>query len=373
MSAPAPKVTSQPAWVTNPRLLAEAIYAIFLKLQLVEDPAVMQILFSPDAMNRYWMKCFKHKSVSAEYNNDAFEFYGDPALGYNFTKYLRRRFKDGLNQANGTLLQTQYMSKKFQAQLARQLGLVELLHFDPESEQSIHIQEDTFEAFAGCIDNIADDLLGDGTGGLFVYNMIGALFNPISIVLEEVKKDDKTLLKEIYEKMGWGEPTYVTKNSDNPKLGPFRVEVRSRAGDVIGFGYGSEKDAPFAAAAEALKYYEKQGITWDSADQLKTEKNRVRAPEFDRQYRRVEAAIAMLANQARAAGKVSPSTFKIHKVEERKVEAGFRYTFAIQVGYQTMTGTQWRDIYQLTGSNSEQTKVDLMKNYADQFAIPADA
>lgn len=371
MSVPSRKMTSQPAWVQKPKLLADAIYAIFLKLKLIEDPAVIQVLFSKEAMEKYWMKCFTHKSVSADYNNDAFEFYGDSVLGYNFAKYLRRRFKDGLNQANGTLLQNQYMSKKFQAQLARELGLVELLRFDPESEQSIHIQEDTFEAFAGCIDNIVDDLVGEGAGALYVYNLIIALFDPIPIVLGEVKKDDKTLLKEIYEKMGWGEPNYVTKNSDQPRLGPFRTEIRNLAGTIIGFGYGSEKDAPFIAAAEALKYLEKQGITWESADQQKTERNRQRAPEFDRQYRRVEAAMAILANQARSQGKVPPTEFKIAKVEERKAEGGFRYTFAIQAGYQIGPTTHWRSLLQQTGSNSDQTKINVMKEFADMYQIPA--
>lgn len=370
MSALAQRITSQPAWVTNPSLLARSILAIFGKLGLVEDPAEAQILFGKEAMEKYWMRCFTHKSIDAGYNNDPFEFYGDKCLGYNFSKYLRRRFKDELNQANGTLLQSQYMSKKYQAQMARELGLMELLRFDPESEQSIHVQEDTFEAFAGCLNNVADDLMADGSGALYVYNVIVVLFDPIPIILNEVKKDDKTQLKEIYEKMGWGEPSYVTTYSDNPRLGSHRTEIRSRTGDIIGLGYGSEKDAPFTAAAEALQYLEKQGITWESADQVKTEKNRLRAPEFDRQYRRVEAAIDLLAKQARAAGKAPPVEFKVARIEERKVDKGFRYTYAIRVGYQTTTGISWRDVRQLIGNNSDQTKIDLMRTFADTFHIP---
>ena len=372
MSASSQKVLSEPTWVHDPQILQKNLYQIFLRIFKEVEPSHLQHFFDGVALQNYWAKCFTHASVDSTNNYEKLEFYGDKVLNHAFAEYLRLRFKDELNQANGTLLLNQYMSKKFQAQLARELGLSELIRFDPEYPRvSVSVQEDIFEAFAGCIHNIAEDRIGRGLGQVYVFNMIAELFDPIPIVLAEVEKDKKTILKEIYEKMAWGEPNYVYKNTDNPSLGPFRVEVRSRTGDLLGFGYGSEGEAPFEAAANALKTLEAQNITWESADQARTERNRIRNPEFDRQYRRVQNAIERLNEQAKAQRTVPITDFKVAKVEERRTGGGFRYTFAIQIAYQTPTGLTWRAVQQLTGSDSDQTKIDLMRTFADKYGVPS--
>lgn len=363
-------VREQPAWVTNPNLLSEAILNLFIKYELLDDLDTFREIFSAPAMESYWMKCFTHKSIDSEYNNDAFEFYGDKVLGYSFSKYLRKRFRDRLDQASGTLLQAKYMSKQYQAQMSRELGLVELLRYDPEATVSVHVQEDTFEAFAGCLDIIIDEYVVEGAGASCVFNLILALFEKVEIDLDKLDRDDKTMLKEIYDKLGWGKPIYSVNLSDRPDLGTHRAIVVSQVGDTIGVGYGCEKKASFEAAAQALIYLKEEGFDWESADKMKLESNRRRLPEFNKQYARLEKAFDKLVALAKRYNKPPPTEFKLIKVEERREGRGSRYTFVIRMSFSQRGGTIWRDVKQLTGSDSDQTKIDLMKSFADMHSVP---
>lgn len=366
------RVISQPDWVNDRAILQKKIYQILLKLlgDFVVDYTSQ--LLDNEAMENYWVKAFTHRSVDPQNNYEKLEFYGDKVLNATFAQYLRRRIGDELDQEKGTLLLNQYMSKKKQAELARNLGLPELVRFDPEvPDININIQEDVFESFAGALNNLIDDRVQPGLGYIFVFNILPALYDDVPIVLSEVEKDKKTLLKEIYEKMGWGDPTYVVEPSDNPKLGPTKVTVRSPTGDVLGVGYGPEKDAPFAAAKGATDKLAEQGITWESATRQKEERSRIRNPEYAKQERRMEEAIKLLNQQAKKQKTMPIAEYRIISGGTLQSREGRRHTFALSLGYQVGSKLQWRTLPTKGGLDGEQTKIDIMRDFADTHGVPA--
>lgn len=366
------RVISQPDWVNDHSILQKKIYEILVKLLGDFVVGYTNQLLDNEAMENYWVKAFTHRSVDPQNNYEKLEFYGDKVLNAAFAQYLRRRIGDELDQEKGTLLLNQYMSKKKQAELARNLGLPELVRFDPEvPEVNIDIQEDVFESFAGALNNLIDDRVSPGLGYIFVFNMLPELYNDVPIVLSEVEKDKKTLLKEIYEKMGWGDPTYVIEPSDNPKLGPTKVTVRSPTGDVLGVGYGPEKDAPFAAAKAASDKLASEGITWESATLQKEERSRIRNPEYAKQERRMQEAIKLLNQQAQKQKTAPIVDYRISSGGTLQSKEGRRHSFAVSLGYQVGPKVQWRTLPPKSGLNSEQTKIDAMREFADTHGVPA--
>ena len=367
----ATRTLSQPAWVNNIRLLQEKVYGIIVR---VMDASHMNALLDQEALTKFWARAFTHKSVEADpqKNYDTFEFYGDKIMNDVFSDHIRKRFEDRIDQAKGTLLMNKYMSKEFQASLAEKLGLPEFIRFDPEFPNvNVNVKEDVLEAFFGCLKILADDRIQQGFGYIYCFNLINLIFNDIPIILEQIQKDPITLLKERFEKLGWGAPQYTNKNSDDPRLGEKKVEIRGgRTGDLLGVGYGSQAKAEAAAAQNALDKLDQAGITLEYADNERLERQRIRSPEFDKQYRRVQAAIDKLNIAARSQGKVTISDFKIFQVESHRVTGGQRYTYGINVAYQGTDGKLvWKVIAIQTGDDQDRTKIQVMKEFADKYQI----
>lgn len=369
----AARVISQPEWVNNLGLLQRKIVSI---IGVIMDPSHINALLDETALRKYWAVAFTHKSVDANNNYETFEFYGDKVMNYAFAMHIRKRFDDKLNQAKGTLLMNRYMSESFQAQIAELLGLPEYVRFDPQVPNiNTKIKEDVTEAFFGCLNNLANDRIEPKglMGYPYCYNLLNIIMNQIPISLESIQKDPVTQLKELFEKMAWGAPSYVQRNSDDPSLGPIKTEVRSATtGEILGIGYGTQDEARARASEAALKKLAEQGITVEYADREKMERQRIRNPEFERQYRRVQAAIAKLNEVARQHNKVSVVDFKISQVESRKVPGGgTRTTYAIEVAYQGADGKlNWRSLNQMTGNDNDQTKIAVMKDFADKYGVP---
>jgi dsRNA-specific ribonuclease len=340
-------------------------------LRLELEPAQIGIIFDQDAMINYWIPAFTHKTVDATNNYETLEFYGDKVLNYSFSQYLRRRLGKDLDESKGTLLINMYMSKMYQAELASRMGLPELIRYDPEEPKlSTSIKEDAFEAFSGALNNLAEDKIKPGLGPVYIFNMLVKLFEDVEINLEDVRRDVITELKEIYEKMGWGAPFYDTQESDNPQLGPKKTEIRSRTGIVLGVGYGNTDISKFEAAKQALETLSSEGVTWESADKAKLERTRERNRDFDEQYQRVEAAMKKFNEKARALGKVHANSFKLMNIDNRKVGGRMRYTYSLQLSYPTASGhLKWVDAGSKSGPDSDQVRVELMKEFADKYLV----
>lgn len=362
------KDVKSPDWVSNLKILQRAIFEL---LKGVVSPEDITVLLSDSAMKKYWIRCFTHKSADAKNNYEGLEFYGDTVLGYVFVSYLRDLYKDTLNQHKATLFLNKYMSKKYQAYLASKMGLVDLVRFDPKHPGAdVSIREDVFEAFFGTLNNASDDLIQKGMGYMYCFNLLRDIFEHEELEEpEEIRRDAITELKEIYEGMRWGEPNYRVENSDRPEMGRVKVSVISKVGGILGVGYAPTRDeAQLIAAEEALKTLEqKEGIDRAYVEQEKIKREQGKNPEFAKQYRRVELAIAKVNETARAQKRATIEEFKLESVE--KVPG--TYTFSLNVAYRGADGKlNWKIVKQNTDRNKEVARIGLMKEFADLYKIP---
>lgn len=362
----------QPAWVTNLGLLQKKIYEILARIGIIEIH--VNLLLDMEAMTNYWSRVFTHKSIDAnpKKNYETPEFFGDLGMKYTFSLIIYEKFGDDINQANGTLLMNKYMSREFQAMIADKLGLVEYVRFDPESPNVIEsVKEDVLEAFFGCLDLLVNTRIGRGMGCVYCYNLMEYIFRDITIVLEDVQKDPVTLIKELFEKYNWGYPNYTILNSDDPRLGSVKVEIRNpQTGTLLGTGYGNKPKAEANAALNALKKLEQEGCTVEAADRDKLERQRYNNPEFDKQYKRVEKVIDQMNVAAKKANKARITEFKIKQVESRQEFNGKRFTFAVEVAFQGNDGRlQWKTLHQTISDKQDTAKIQVMKELADKYGI----
>lgn len=351
---------------------------VFQILEPIANTDHYEVLFDSDAVLNYWIKAFTHESVDPVNNYQSLEFFGDVIMNYSFAEYIRKLALQRdyqLSQSKASIVLNYYMSKPQQAKMARDLGLVEYVRFDTEHPDiNISVQEDVLEAFFGALNILCNDKIEDGLGPIYCFNLIANLYNQIDIDFEKIQKDAVSQLKELYEKMGWGnKPNYVISPSDQPQRGRVKVVVTTNQGDALGIGYGSSKKTATPEAAEqALKTLESMGVTAESADREKVERRLKHDPEFELQYRRVEMAIKKINELARKQRKLQGTEFKIRQLESHQSGNVSRTTFAIEVAYPKPDGTiMWRRLDSLTGPDKEQTKINLMKKYADNLGIPA--
>jgi len=363
-------MTYQPEWVNNLRLLQEAIHRIIAK---VIDPSHIVPLLDDVAMRNYWVPAFTHRNVDATSNYEKLEFYGDKVVNYAFTSYIRKRFNDNIDPKEGTLLLNQYMSKDYQANLSRKLGLVDLVRYNPADPDNpninVSVQEDIFESFLGALSTLVDDRIQPGLGYVYVFNLISDIFNEVEVLRAE--KDPVTQLKELYEKLGWGTLRYDHENSDYPGRGRRKAIIRNIMGEIIGVGYGKTNAAANSdAAANALNLLAQQGFTAEHAEKEKLRRSREN-PEFNRQYERLEKAIEKLKADAAARGKYKIVQFELKQTEARGTREGVVYTWAIRVAFEVSKDRiEWRTLLSRSGNDPETTKIELMKSFADQYRIP---
>ena len=364
---------TEPIWNRNLSILQNKIKTILVSHKVSTDYSVIDILTDMPVIEEYWVKCFTHSSIDPVNNYEMFEYIGDKSLSYNFVKYAYGRFGSRLNEKNGTLLTITYMSKLYQSGLSAKMGLPELLRYDPEvPDASIHMKEDLFEAFAGCLDIVGDNKLQLGVGSLLVYNLLLSLFKDTRIDIDDIKKDPRTILKEIYDKMGWGELKYRVTESDKPELGPYKVAIVNISGEVYGEAYGSEKHAYNEASIRALEYLESQGITWDSADKYKLRKAGARNEDLKRQMDRADIAFGIMNERMQKEKGYSLTSYSVSQADSAKAADGsIRYTMAVSVGFKIGDSVSWRTVASAVGVDETDARTKALKSFADKFGVNA--
>jgi len=356
---------AQIPWSDNLSVLQHAVYNILSSILLPQHAGA---LFTEKAMIEYWAPAFTHRSARPRpYNSEDFEFDGDLVLARQFNKYLTRRFGMRLSPAQGTYFQNTYMSKSFQAELSRRIGLDKLVRYDPTVPGvTTDIAEDVFEAFAGALAAAADEEITDGLGDIFVFNFLREIFQNIPLSLEEVTRDPTSSLKELYDKMKWGEVNYKIEPSDRPGFHE-KVTVRDPNGGILGIGYGDQTSAKSKAASEALETLRNKGITRETADQKKLETKRKTSPAFDAQYKRVQEAIKRLNQQAASRGTVQISDFKLSAAANTKSGSQTIYTYTVDLAYPSADGKlQWKSTVQANDVDQNMAQINALKSFADQ-------
>lgn len=352
-------------WTDNLSVLQQAIYKI---LAPILTPQYAQLLFTLEAMQEYWSPAFTHRSaLPRPYNNEDFEFDGDLVLARQFNKYLTKRFGTRLSPSQGTYFQNTYMSKSFQAELSRRLGLDKLVRYDPTVPGvTTDIAEDVFEAFAGALAAAADEKITDGLGDIFVFNFIREIFQSVTLNLDEVARDSTSSLKELYDKLGWGEVSYKVETSDRPEFYE-KVTIQDPNGTVLGIGYGDQTTARGKAASEALETLRLKNITRESADQKRLEIKRKASTLFDLEYKRVQKAVEKLNQQATKQGKVQIANFKLSQAPNTKSGNQIVYTYTVDLAYPSGDGKlHWKPAVHASDLNQNMAQVNALKSFADQ-------
>lgn len=353
----------------------------YLRLLLTDwykilKPEHINILLGEQALLKYWIPAFTHSTVDPNNHYQTIELYGDLAMNYIFGEILRKRFGSQINQENGTLLLNKYMSTNFQAELADYLELGYYFRKDQLiPDINIKIKEDLTEALFGALNVSCNDLFGEGFGFAYCYNLMNQIFSNVDIDIN-VEKDPITQLKEIFDKKGWTQPEYekVTSDRTDPEQRSM-VVIKSPIGVIIGRGYGStKKEASVAAAKEAKDWIESQGITIESAAQEWEEAAKKKNEEYAKQYARVEQAIAKRNEEQKRKRQPQITQFRVDLNESTKVKdgnkTGYRYSYVIKVALNEGGRLVWKNLKVKVGTDTRKTKLDLMREFADESGIP---
>ncbi len=367
-----PKVAFQD-WTKNKLILQQKVYSVLA--DIIKDPAHVAKMFDQNALINYWEPAFTHSSVSEDNNYELLEAYGDKTMDYCLTLYFRKAFGDEkLDPETLSFIKREFVSGPFQAALARDLGLDQYIYYNHEIELTKAIEEDVLEAFFGALNSLADDVIGFGTGFIYSFNLFTKLYNNANIDLTKVKKDNKTLLKELFEaKYNEKNVPYTTTQSKNLQFGNLQSEVTRLDGSSLGVGYGNSKDeAELNASTIALQSLKNLGITPESAKKEKRERAIIMIPEYNKEYKRAEAGLAILNAQGRARGQAEIVTFLVKQKKTDMLNTrGPLFHYSLEVGFSQLDGSvAWRSFLTETGNDPTRTKIELVRKFADSLGVP---
>lgn len=367
-----------PTWTKNQKYLSSTLFDIFVnKLHFQLDKEETHVFFNQEAVEKYWIPAFTHRSISSINNYESLEFYGDKVLGYAFSQYLRERFtvngKQTLTHDKATLFMSKYMSKRFQADLSDTLGLPNLVWVDDDVEEaSLSLKEDVFESFSGAMNNIASDHYGQGTpiGFTFVFNMLVTLFENVKLDLKTINRDYRSQFKEIMEKIKAPVPTYRYFKSDNRSKGSVLAEIRNDVGDLIGEAYAHDKDTAYQKASQnALRRLKQKGITLRTANEMQMEQRAAHNQVFSKQLARAEKGVAKYNEMAKSKGKLPIDSFYVKGDGHVKGKHGTRYIFKFHAAFETKGETKYQTLATATEATESDAQTTVLKDFADRMGI----
>ena len=209
-------------------------------------------------------------------SNERLEFLGDSILRQIISDYLFIRYQE-MQEGDLTKLRSQIENGSSLAEMTRKIGLNKYVLISRNHEvikgreKNEKIQCDIFEAFIAAlyldacgigfneIGKIPDLMLRNrGSGYQKCYDFVVSLIED-EIDLTRLLENYKDKLLQHYHELEWGDPTYGTMDTiiDNNKMGKkyFKMYVRDKDRNIIGWGIGSSKQkGEKIAAKRALQY-----------------------------------------------------------------------------------------------------------------------
>lgn len=160
-----------------------------------------------------WERAFTHMSSEPTDNYEFYETLGDKILKSTFAVYLTDKLGELSSQAM-TEYENRYMSKLFQRQLAERLHFADFIRIR-DSEITVSIKEDLFEAFVGALYDVTQKVFGRGPGFDFAYRFIfyamqGVEFNP-----DYIYGHPKSQVTQIFSRLAWGIPIENVEKLDH--------------------------------------------------------------------------------------------------------------------------------------------------------------
>jgi len=165
--------------------------------------------------------------INPSSNYERLEYLGDPILKSVFGKYLLERFPL-YEPSTLTKINSYYMSKDYQPELAEKLGLNEFIKVN-EIPVTRSISEDVFEAFNGALFYYGEKVR-IGLGYYIVSKLLESLFSSIDINLNKIDKP-KSVIEEYSRALGIVPPRVLEYCTDDYTIS-IQLEWRD---DVVEF------------------------------------------------------------------------------------------------------------------------------------------
>ena len=161
------------------------------------------ILISEEAMT-IWIICFTDQSVDRNPGNNyqQLEILGDRQLESIFSSFVINLFPK-ISESLLTELKQTYLSKNKQKDVSNLLGLNKWIRTN--FDNTIHTSEDLLEALFGALFKIGETYIGKGNGYALATNLVSNLYHDLEIDPNLILLKALTQVKEISEKLGWGQ------------------------------------------------------------------------------------------------------------------------------------------------------------------------
>ena len=187
---------------------------LYTRILVLAEPNEQRrkLLLSGEAMT-IWIPAFTHESYDPNVGNnyEELERLGDVIMAALFIYYLDKSFS-GITRSQLSELKNRYLSKAEQAPIAQKLGLQNWVR--TPLDRNTHMFEDLLESVFGALLKIGDLTFKTGAGYVLCYNLLVNIFADIDIDLSYIKGHAKTQVKEIFEKLHWGEVIEYWQTSD---------------------------------------------------------------------------------------------------------------------------------------------------------------
>lgn len=220
-----------------------------------------------------WGKAFTHETVSPSNNYEDLEYLGDMVLKYVFPKYMMKRLPH-FHKSQYTELNVAYMSKMYQGQLAKEMGLSDYVRVQGLDRVILNIEADVFESFFGALDQVSDTVI-PGIGANNCYKMIHHLFENREIDETKGAGSPKTQVIQIFSRFELSKIKDVIDDG-NQKLVQIVVDqqipgTRLIPGDLLGEAMSSKENvAESLACKDAINVLNNFGIIRKISNEIKT-------------------------------------------------------------------------------------------------------
>ncbi len=322
------RVPSPPTPIELTPKLREFIEYAKSQLSGLVDDANSDAMFGPSSYQT-WNNAITHKSVDPINNYEMLEYEGDLILKPCFTSALIEIFPD-LTEQEATNLNSQYMSKRGQGPMARQLKLNMFLRTNTNDKKQ---DEDIFESFFGAIYRLGErirDGVGYGYARGFMRNIVNSIRG--SIKRELGAGDPKTILEQRISQLtrasGKVFDVIREKTPNNKKITtltikpafarelPLLVNPNSKPLPiVIGYGEGkSRAESEQSAYASALKVLDDYGITAEFTEQ-RYESNLFSDPEFEKYQDQIHEKLQQMNIKSVESEIVRTDSTDIHRIQ----------------------------------------------------------
>ncbi len=239
-------------------------------------PEHMELYFTQAAWSN-WERAFTQRSFDPNNNNELLEFLGDRMIEAAATCYLQERFPQ-LDQRGLSFVKSAHVDKPFLRWIADTTGFPRHLRY--KGGLTIHMKEDSMEAFVGALSVISDEIQ-DGFGYVQTRAFINVTYNKIDISLEEAKGPPSMVVPQTFTQLKMVTPKTIKKNvfeeaEEDPKTKRVKAKIRvsqqiRRAftnhnisiPEVLGQGSSNEgaKMAIKNAYKDALAFLRSAGVT----------------------------------------------------------------------------------------------------------------